>query len=68
MMGHQRRMATSNDDFAKIFGKQEAMERAQEHVDKFIDAHKKKNVALVGPSKNVTNTTKVKGAYTRQTG
>mmetsp|Transcript_21955 Transcript_21955/g.47668 ORF Transcript_21955/g.47668 Transcript_21955/m.47668 type:complete len:107 (+) Transcript_21955:65-385(+) len=67
ILGQQRRMTTS-DDFAKIFGKREAQERAQERADQFIDAHKKENVAFVaGPSKNATNTTKTRGAYIRQT-
>lgn len=66
-----QRMTIADDDFARIFGKREALERTQAHADQFIDAHsdedkKQQNVAFVGPSKKATNTTK--GKYTRQSG
>ena len=68
----QRRMTTSDDDFARIFGKREVQEQAQERADRFIDAHssdgdRSEKVEFVSLSKNATNTTKTKGKYIRQT-
>eukprot|EP00561_Arcocellulus_cornucervis_P011208 CAMPEP_0185814060 /NCGR_PEP_ID=MMETSP1322-20130828/12950_1 /TAXON_ID=265543 /ORGANISM="Minutocellus polymorphus, Strain RCC2270" /LENGTH=82 /DNA_ID=CAMNT_0028510787 /DNA_START=1 /DNA_END=249 /DNA_ORIENTATION=- len=68
--GLDQRMTASNanNDFAKIFGKREAQERAQENADRFIEAHSDRDsttgVAFIFPGKNATNTTK--GKYARQ--
>lgn len=58
----------NNNDFAKIFGKQEAAERKQEEADRFVEAHRGDVIGNVTSSSVVPKTNKTRSKYIRQTG